>query len=117
MEKNYFIVLQLPFVVEPRFTAKDSNKFFWTEFANEVAQGKLKIISRRNDTGVSEEFREYAKKAKTFSSYILLDMKLTDSDVSCENSIFKKAAIRLRKGKHQIMIDSAEKFNLLAFES
>ena len=117
MKENYFIVLQLPFVVEPKFTAKENNNFFWKELVNEVAMGKLKIISRRNDTGVSEEFREYTKKTKTFSSYILLDMKLTDSDVSCEGSIFKKAAKRLKKVKNQIVIDTTEKFNLLAFEA
>ncbi len=115
--ENYFIILQLPFIVDSQSFITKNQSCFWQESVNATVYRKLKLISRRKDTGVSEEFRDYIKKTKNFASYILLDMELTNGEVLNNSSLYKKAMQYLKKGDSKIIIDTAEKFNLLAIEA
>lgn len=115
--ENYFVVIQLPY--EFKADAKGKIKYCkrWKQFAENAGNVKLKIISRRKDTGVSEEVRSHTASLNSFAAYILLNIKLSSKEIKNEYSILKKAAIQLRKGGQNVLVDANDKFSLHAFEA
>ena len=114
--ENYFVVLQLPKDRELKFTGGNNDpKNFWGKAARAIAAGKAKLISRRPDTGVSEELQSYAKKKKKFKTYILVNMQLDKREE--KSTIFKKAAQRISGSKKATIIDTTDKFTLITAEA
>ena len=114
MAQDYFVVLEIPGSKSFRFIEEDTNtKNFWGKAAEAICKGKAKIVSRRQDTGVSEEVRSHAKGVrKRFKTYIIVNMKLgkrAKNDV-----IFAKAAKYISDSNTASVVEVNEEFQLLA---
>jgi hypothetical protein len=116
MMENYFVVLQLPGSKELNFTEGNSRVTnFWGRAANAVRKGKARIISRRQDTGVSEELRSHSKKVKRFKTYVLVNMRLARHDK--KEAIFAKAAECISLSSTAAVVETTEDFQLLAISA
>ena len=110
MKDNYFVVLQLP--SDSQLTYQDTNpKSFWKKAAGAISMGKAKIVSRRQDTGVSEELRSHAKSINYFSTYVLVCMRLGKK--KDKSSILKKAAKKVKGKESATVIDATDQFRLV----
>jgi len=115
--EHYFVVLELPGGQELKFKeGKYSPKNFWRFTADTIAQGKAKIISRRQDTGISEELRRHVNKIRKFRTYVLVHMQLCKQDWTDENGIFKKIAEWIRIPCHDLVIDTSDNFQLVTID-
>lgn len=113
MTENYFVVLQLPGTKELKLTEGSSSaKNFWSKAANAISKGKARIVSRRQDTGVSEEVRSHAKQVSRFKTYILVNMRLGKS--AKNDVIFAKAAKCISESSTAAVVETNEDFQLLA---
>lgn len=113
MTENYFVVLQLPGTKELKLTEGNSSaKNFWGKAANAIGKGKAKIVSRRQDTGVSEEVRSHAKQVSRFKTYVLVNMRLGKRTKNDE--IFAKAAQCINNSNTAAVIETNDDFQLLA---
>jgi len=114
MTQHYFLVLELPGGEELKFSdGTTSPKNFWDKAAKSVKQGKAKLICRRQDTGIAEEFRKHIKSVKTFRTYVLVQMDLQKNDFTSKKNVFKKAAQYIEKPEHELVIDNADNFQLV----
>ena len=116
MMENYFVVLQLPGSKELKLTdGNDSAKNFWGKAANAISKGRARIVSRRQDTGVSEEIRSHSKKVNRFKTYVLVNMRLAKKDR--KDIIFAKAAECIAASSTAAVIETTEDFQLLAVDA
>jgi hypothetical protein len=114
--QNYFVVLQLPESCKINFTGNNVHPVhFWDEAANAISSGKAKIISKRKDTGVSEELRLHVQKVNKFKTYVLINMCLTPSEDKA--AIYKKAAQYILMHNSATIIESEPNFQLVAAEA
>jgi hypothetical protein len=111
MTEQYFVVLQLPGGSKPRFTGKNNTPNFWGKASDAISSGKARIVSRRQDTGISEELRSFAEKEKSFKTYVLLNLFLTPN--TKDEIIFRKAVHHLNACLRPTVIDTTEKFELV----
>ena len=82
MMENYFVVIQLP--MDDRMNKEliiKGQENIWRDIVQKVNVGKAKLISKRQDTGVSEELMAHSKKTKRFATYVLLSIKLSAKDL------------------------------------
>jgi len=115
MNKHFFIVFELPGGAELKFEEnKKSPCNFWKQTADQIKNGKAKIISKRNDTGISEELRNHVLNTNKFTTYVLAYLHLPECN---ERAIFKKVAHWLTSSKHETVIDTAENFQLVTIDS
>jgi len=113
--ENYFVVLELPEIKELKFTEGNSSHHnFWDRAANAIGKGKAKIISKRQDTGVSEEVRQHVEAMRKFSTFVLVNMPLEKG--SKETTIFKKAARCIANHKCATVIDATDRFQMLSVD-
>jgi hypothetical protein len=118
MIEHYFLVIEVPGGEELKFSeCAASPKNFWGEAAKAVKQGNAKLICRRKDTGLSEEFRKHIKTVKTFRTYILVQMDLHKNEFTDKKSIFKKAARHIIKPDSEMVIDQADNFQLVTVDA
>ena len=116
MMENYFVVLQLPDIMGLEFLGSNKNtENFLSKAAQAIGSGKAKLVSRRNDTGVSEELKSFAKKENKFKTYILLTICLGKREG--KSTIFKKAMQSLSGHKKAMVIDTTDNFTLVAAEA
>lgn len=115
--ENYFVVLHLP--GGKRLKVKEGNKsseHFWNKAVHAIGSGKARLISRRQDTGATDDIRLDAAKARRFKTYVVLNVLLDSSDAV--DKIFKKAAKHLSgRKKTTTIIETAENYQLLTVES
>lgn len=115
MNEHFFIVFELPGGAELKFEEnKKSPCNFWIQTADLIKNGKAKIISKRKDTGISEDLRNHVLHTNKFTTYVLAHLLLNDCS---ERDIFKKVAHWLTSPKHETVIDTADNFQLVTIES
>jgi len=113
--KKYFVVFQLPKSKKHSFIeCIDTPEVFWKDAAAAVRSGKLKIISKRADTGISEELREHVEKSGNYRSYILVNMELGVGDK--KSAIFKKLTETFVHEEKAEIIEANNNFQLVTFE-
>lgn len=115
MQQQYFVVLELPNGSDPINNTIHCPVDYWTKAAHAIGQGKAKMISRRQDTGVSEDLHKYLQHIKTFTTFVLVTMPLCN-DQSI-NTIFEQASQYVASPVTKIVVDGAENFQLLAVEA
>ena len=112
MEQQYFVVLELP--CGSNLNTKCCPVDFWNDASKAIRKGKAKMISRRQDTGVSEELRSYVKHVKQFTTFVLVTMPI-HSDYNT-HKIFKRASSYIASPANKIIVDGAENFQLVAVQ-
>lgn len=115
--EHYFVVLELPGGEELKF--KDSGNCpdaFWEKAADIIDRGEAQIISKRQDTGVSEELRKHLSNIKKFTTFVLVHMQFCTGDFLNEKDIFKKLSRWLLNTKHGLVIDTADNFQLVTID-
>jgi len=115
MPQNYFIVFELP--VEPEFLLNESiesSEHFWTKAKKAINKGTAKVISCRQDTGVSEDLRKHVSQINTFTTFVLVTMPM--ENVNNTNTIYKKASRSMIKPAFVNIIDKAENFQLVTMD-
>jgi len=115
MQQQYFVVLELPdgsdFINNTTHCPVD----YWIKAAQAIEQGKAKMISRRQDTGVCEDLRKYLQHIKTFTTFILVTLPLCIDQSN--NTIFEQASQYIANPVTKIVVDGAENFQLVALEA
>lgn len=115
MQQQYFVVLELPngsgLLSNTTYCPVD----YWAKAAQAIGQGKAKMISRRQDTGVSEDLRSYLQHIKTFTTFVLVTMPLCNEYTN--NIIFEQASQCVARPVTKIVVDGAENFQLVAVEA
>jgi len=115
--EHYFVVLELPGGEELKFKeGKNCPDDFWEMAANAIDNGKAHIISKRKDTGVSEELRRHLTHIKKFTTFVLVHMQFHASEFLNEKSIFKKLSRWLVTPSQGIVIDTADNFQLVTID-
>jgi len=115
MKEHYFIVFELPGGAELKFEENEGSPCnFWRQTAEMIKNGRAKIISKRKDTGISEELRSHVQHNNKFTTYVLAHLMLGNCN---EKDIFKKVAQWLTSHKHETVIDTADNFQLVTIES
>lgn len=113
--ENYFVVLQLPERgFELAANTKDP-KNFWGRAVAAIGRGNARIISRRSDTGVSDDLVNYTKKEKKRKTYVLLNLRLRKREG--RSSILRKAARCLSGKNSATIIDMTDKFSLITADA
>jgi hypothetical protein len=113
MMENFFVVVELPGGEENKLAnGTGASENFRGRATDAIKRGEAKIVSRRNDTGVSEELRSHIEKVKRFKTYVLVNMRL-DSQEN-EQAILKKAALRLLRKRRAMVVDAAHNFELVS---
>ena len=86
--EHYFVVLELPGGEELKFEkGRVSPEDFWEMAADAVDKGKANIISKRQDTGVSEELRKYLLHVKKFTTFVLVHIHFHAAELLNEKTI------------------------------
>ncbi|MFL9843430.1 hypothetical protein [Flavobacterium rhizosphaerae] len=115
--EHYFILLQLPGKPEDRFCEGNKKPHeFWHNVADMIQKGKARIISQRQDTGVSEEFRGHIKRIRKFKTYIILNLHLDSNECLDKKAIFKKAARWISNPEHEVLIETSDNFQLVSID-
>lgn len=82
--------------------------------ARAITCGSASIICVRNDTGVSEELRSYAKRLKKFTTFILLQVHASQSELVNNSRLFRKIHTWLKSACHTEVIHTEETYRLIA---
>ncbi len=115
MEQHCFVVLELPGGEELKYVDEKSSRGFWASVAGTIRDGGAKIISKRQDTGISEDLRSHVSGKETFTTYVLVDMHLHPQ--RCDNrQIFKRVSSWLTGPGHHKVIDNGTNFQLLTID-
>lgn len=115
--EHYFVVLELPGGEELKFSeSRYCPDDFWEKAADIIDRGEARIISRRQDTGVSEELRKYLVNIKKFTTFVLVHMQFCTHDFLNEKDIFKKLSRWLSSSNHDLVIDTADNFQLVTID-
>ncbi len=115
--EHYFVVLELPGGEELKFNESSSSPYaFWEKAAAIIDRGEARIICKRQDTGVSEELRRHIAKIKKFTTFVLVHMHFAANDFLNERTIFRKLSKWLSKAKKELVIDTADNFQLVTID-
>jgi hypothetical protein len=115
--EHYFVVLELPGGEELKFKeGRNSPDAFWEKAADIIDRGEAQIISKRKDTGVSEELRRHLLNIKKYTTFVLIHMQFRASDFLNEKDIFKKLSGWLSNSKRDLVIDTADNFQLVTID-
>ncbi|KOS04886.1 hypothetical protein AM493_01635 [Flavobacterium akiainvivens] len=115
MDNHCFVVLELPGGEELKYVDEANTHGFWTAVAGNIRDGKAKIISKRQDTGISEDLRSHVSGNQKFTTYVLVDMHLHPQRCS-NNRIFERVSAWLTgTGRHRVIDDGAN-FQLVTID-
>lgn len=115
---HYFVVLELPGGKELKFNPKKgSPKNFWKCASTAIANGQAKIISKRQDTGVSEELRRHLLNVTKFTTYVLVHLHLCPKESAASTDLLKKIAAFNPDESNGIVIDYADNFQLVTVDA
>jgi len=82
--------------------------------ARAINCGNASIICVRNDTGISEELRSYARKVHKYTTFILLQIHASKSELLNSSSLFKKVQAWLKSSCHTEVIHTEDTYRLIA---
>lgn len=117
MGQHYFLLLELPGGTELKFCKNNCSPLkFWNKAARSIKSGRAKIISKRQDTGISEELRNHLQKIRGFKTFILVHTHLTTEELSNRKVFFEKIAKWITIPENEIVIDAAENFQLVTLD-
>lgn len=111
----YFVVLKLPGGTELKFTEGTSPENFWAYVARAIKNRDAKVVSARTDTGVSEELRSHLG-CNCFETYFLYYLMMNKSDAGNHELMFEKASDLLKVGNYEMVIDTADNFQLVTLD-
>jgi hypothetical protein len=115
MNQHCFVVLELPGGEELKHVDTNNTRGFWSQVASTIASGNAKIISKRQDTGISEDLRRHVASCTKFTTYVLVDMHLNPQ--RCNNrQIFKRVSSWLTGTGHHKVIDNGANFQLVTID-
>jgi hypothetical protein len=80
-----------------------------------IGNGKARLVSRKQDTGATDDIRLDAGKARRFKTYVVLNVLLDSGDAV--DKIFKKAVKKLSGPKTTNIIEITENYQLLTVEA
>lgn len=109
---QYFIILQLP-VFRGVGPVSCPQAGFLQKALSAIRKGRASIVSKRADTGVSEELRAHALEAKRFRNYLLIQMYLDEAEYN-DVAILNKAAESLLNVSDTTVVERADRFCLCA---
>ncbi len=113
MNKDYyFVILQLPAFRNIRLGSNVQHGFL-EKAIKAIRQGRARVVSKRRDTGVSEELRAHALDAKRFRNYLLIQMYLDEGEYN-DVAILNKAAKSLINVSDPTVVERADRFCLCA---
>jgi hypothetical protein len=114
---TYFVVIELPGGSELKFTeSKYSPDNFWVTAASALQMGEVHIVSRREDTGVSEELRKHITTLSKFTTFILAQITLCKNELLCNTTIFTKTADWIVLSDKEVVIDEDANFQLVTLD-
>lgn len=112
----YFIVLEMP--GNGRNAADEAQ---WDNLCSTVARsieaGNAKVISVRNDTGISEELRGYAQHVKKFTTFLILQVSLSPREFNTRSELNKKIMKWLCNTCNTHLVHSEENYELISIEA
>lgn len=115
MKDHCFVVLELPGGEELKYVDEKSPQSFWRSVAQTIDEGRAKIISKRQDTGISEELRSHVAATGKYTTYVLVDMHVHPG--RCDNrQIFKRVSSWLTGPGHHKVIDNGTNFQLVTVD-
>lgn len=79
-----------------------------------ITNGNASIICVRNDTGISEELRTYARKLKKYTTFILLQVNASKGELLNSSSLLKKVYAWLKSACHTEVVHTEETYRLIA---
>lgn len=109
---QYFIILQLP-VFRGVGPVSCPQAGFLQKALSAIRKGRASIVSKRADTGVSEELRAHASGTKRFTNYLLIQLYLDKEDHS-DSVILDKVAASLLSVADATVVELADRFCLCA---
>lgn len=109
----YFLLLEIhdDYIAAGQIEGQDN---ICANAARAITCGSASIICVRNDTGISEELRSYAKRLKTFTTFILLQVHASKSELVNNSRLFRKIHAWLKSACHSEVIHTEETYRLIA---
>jgi hypothetical protein len=114
MSQHCFVVLELPGGEELKYIDQNPHGF-WKCVAGIIRNGGAKVISKRKDTGISEDLRRHVSDKDNFTTYVLVDMHL-DPHRCSNHQIFKKVSSWVAGPGHHKVIDNGSNFQLVTVD-
>jgi len=115
--KNYFVLIELPGGSELKFTdGCKSPVDFWRNAVRSIRKGRVNLICRRQDTGVSEVLHAYMLTAGHFKTFVLADVEMEPEECSDKKTILKKMAQSIMGLGRETVIHTCPKFQLVTID-
>jgi hypothetical protein len=113
----YFIVLEMP--ESGCHSASDYNwdKNLCNAMARSIDEGNAKVICVRNDTGISEELRNYARHIKKFTTFLILQVNLSPADFRTTTELYKKIKQWLCRTCNTHIVHAEDNYELISVEA
>lgn len=117
MAQYYFVVLELPHGKSMKFLDNGASpEGFWHEASNAIRYGKVTLVCKGDNTGLSDEITTYAAQLKHFTTFLLLEMQLDPTDF-CKPVFYHKAAKLFEAASTITVIHTEDNFQILAPEN
>lgn len=113
----YFIVLELPESGAHSESEPNWDKNICSTMARSIDEGQAKVISVRNDTGISEELRNYARQIKKFTTFLILQVSLSPAEFSIRAEMYRKIKQWLLNTCNTQIVYSEANYELIAVEA
>jgi RNase P subunit RPR2 len=113
----YFIVLEMPESGSHSTEAHNWDKNLCSSMARSIEEGNAKVISVRNDTGISEELRSYACHIKKFTTFLILQVNLSPGDFRTTTELYKKIKQWLCHTCNTHLVHSEDNYELISVEA
>ncbi|MFP9099238.1 hypothetical protein ACLI09_09305 [Flavobacterium sp. RHBU_24] len=113
----YFIVLEMP--ASGRHSADEErwDKNLCSTMVRSIEEGNAKVISVRNDTGISEELRNYACKIKKFTTFLILQVTLSPADFTTKKDLYERIKQWLRNTCNTHLVYAEDNYELISVEA
>jgi len=111
---HYFILLELPGGRELKFNTKNKSPlYFWRNAVRAIRKGRVNLVCRRQDTGVSEALRRYMTGAHRFTTFVLTGLQMGKKESCDKKAILKKAISAIEDNKHETVIEKNDDFQIV----
>jgi len=113
----YFIVLEMPQSGLHSTEEKRWDANFCGAMARSLEEGNAKVISVRNDTGISEELRSYACQIKKFTTFLILQISLSPADFTTTTELYDRIKQWLCNTCNTHLVHAEDNYELIAVEA
>ena len=113
----YFIVLEMPESGIHSTEETNWDKNLCSSMARSIDEGNAKVICIRNDTGISEELRNYARHIKKFTTFLILQVTLTPADFTTTAQLYKRIKQWLCNTCNTHLVHAEDNYELISVEA